>query len=105
MNKFYSREHRQRQIMHELALGQMQGRPAHSMRQLARKLDMAPSNHLMGILWAMVDQNLIVATPHAHQGATVVRWSFEIAPHKYRDCIGDVYKEFDTQWVQIAVRS
>ena len=105
MNRFYSREHRQKQIMFELALGQMQGRPTHSMRQLARKLDMAPSNHLMGILWAMVDQNLIIAEPAPHQGATRVKWAFSIAPHKYQDCIGDVYKEFESPWAQIVAKS
>lgn len=91
MNRFYSREVRRSQILHALALCRMQGSPILSMRQIARRIDMSPSNHVMSILWDMVDLNLIVATPHAHQGATDVRWSFEIAPHKYAETLHDVY--------------
>lgn len=105
MNRFYSREVRQQQIMRALTLCRMEGRPGQSMRQLARKVDMAPSNHLMGLLWGLVDLGWIIATPSDYRGPAGVRWAFEIAPHKYSEHLFLVYQESGSSVNQGAIAS
>ena len=49
-----------------------------SMRQIARALDLVPSSKLMNILWELVDEGLIVATPRSYlRGAISIAWDFQ----------------------------
>jgi len=85
----YPKAHRMSQIEHELAIHQTMSRKPMTMRQIARRLNMAASGHLMTILWDMCDQGRIIGTPRPYRNMTA--WDWKLAPNRMGAALDKVY--------------
>lgn len=76
-----SREERKAEIVQWLAIAHQPGAPGLTLRRIAKGLGMKSSNHLMGILWELVDENVLAAEPVEYR-PNMTSWLFTVQPHK-----------------------
>lgn len=62
------------------------------MRQIARALEMSQSGHLMSILWDMVDEGKLIASPVDWRPG-ITAWRFSISIAHYGVGLDKVYGE------------
>lgn len=85
----YPKCHRMDQIEKEIAVHQTMSRKPMTMRQLARRLNMSASGHLMGILWDMADQGRLIASPREYRNQTA--WDWKLPADKVGAVLDKVY--------------
>ncbi len=73
----HSRGERKAQILNVLAIGVGDcTKTKLSMRQIARRIGMTPSAHVMSILWDLVDEGRVIASPRNYRD--MVAWDFSL---------------------------
>jgi hypothetical protein len=77
----YSRHDRKSQIEDAIRHYQAMSKAPLSMRQIARRVNMSASAHLMTLLWDMVDDGTLVAKPRPYR-TNMTAWDFSIPSHK-----------------------
>ena len=86
----YPRAIRMEQIEKAIAVDQAMHRRPLSMRQIAHRLNMSASNHLMCMLWDLVDAGRLVADPRPYREG-IVAWDFRLVPDRLSAVLADVY--------------
>lgn len=77
----YSRDSRKSQIADAIRHHQTMSKAPLSMRQIARLVSMGATSHLMAMLWDMVDDGTLIATPREYRPG-ITAWQFSIPNHK-----------------------
>ena len=85
----YPKSTRMDQIEKEVAVHQTMSRKPMSMRQIARRLNMSASGHLMSILWDMVDDGRLISEPRPYRDTTA--WDFRVPPDRMLSVLDKVY--------------
>ena len=80
------------QIQRAIAIEQAIQKRGLSMRQIASRIQMSPSGHLMSLLWDMNDDGLLIAKPHDYRD-NMKRWEFRIPPDRLGVLLDEVYGE------------
>jgi len=87
----YPRAVRKQQIEEVIALRQMVDKKPSTMRQIARGLNMSPSNHLMELLWEMADEQRLIPKPREYR-QTMTAWDFKLPPDRAARIVEKVYQ-------------
>jgi hypothetical protein len=77
----YSKATRMGQVEQQIAEFQILNKKGLSMRQIARRLGMSASGHLMSILWDMAETHRLVAIPRPYRDG-MTAWEFKLPPDR-----------------------
>lgn len=86
-----SKQEIRKEILDLLALRVVESKPPASMRQIAKALNRHPNGHMIGILWDMADEGLLVAKPRQHR-PDVTAWDWQLPAHKIDQAVGLAYE-------------
>lgn len=90
----YRKHERKDQIEREVAASMLMSQKPMSMRQIARRLDMRPSAHIMDILMEMATEGrLDYRVVNYRQGNFAQRFEFFIPAKRLATAIGAIYEE------------
>lgn len=91
----FRKHERKDQIESAVAAGMIMSTRGLSMRQIARKLDMRPSTHLMDILIEMASEGRLDyrVLPYRSKGIGAERFVFFIPPKRMATALANVYGE------------
>lgn len=81
-----SRDARKGQIEREIAHHQRMEKTGLSMRQIAKRIGMSPSSHLMGILWEMADEKRLISKARDYRDG--VAWDFRVPSSRLEKLTG-----------------
>lgn len=75
------RSARKEQIEREIADYQRMNKQGLSMRQIAKRIGMSPSSHLMSILWELAEESRLIAKPLDYRPG-MTAWNWKLPPDR-----------------------